>query len=146
MENSLKGVLITLTLAGLFITAVLSFIVLFPQEQGVSFASLQDNQTYLTISNLNTSIEAQLSNVDENIEQGYNQWDITQGFMGSNTIKQGSLSSAESYRTDIFSTLTIIATQLFDSSSPIIYVLGIFGSLTAGVLVYFLIKWVRQGE
>ena len=55
MDDSLRGVLITFTLSSLFIMAILSFITLFPQEQGIVFSNPSDNTSYLVMqANTNT--------------------------------------------------------------------------------------------
>lgn len=146
MEDNLSGILITVTLASLFITSILGYIVLFPQEQGVSFSDLESNNTYLTISQVNVSTESYLSSIDTETTKGFDQWDITQGFMGSNAIKQGSLSSTKSYTTNLFSVVKLLATKLFQANSPIVYAIMIISSLAGGVLIYYTIRFVRQGS
>jgi hypothetical protein len=150
MEDSLKGVLISLTVISLFITAVLSFVVIFPQEQGVSFSDPQSQSGYLTASNSATSqyssTQSQLESINNASDSGLDQWDFTVGFMGSNAVKQSSKAGVKSYSTNIFSTLTTIATQVFGKNSPVLYVIAVLLSLTTGFLVYLLIKFIRTGN
>jgi len=147
MEDGLKGVLITLTLASLFIMSILSFITQFPQEQGVVFESGEDSSVYLTIQGeADTGVANSLTSIKNETTVGFNQWDVTQGFMGSNTIKQTSGSGITSYATSMFSTLVIIATQLFGANSPIVYVIGVFSTLAAAYIIYLVVQFVRTGK
>lgn len=147
MEDSLKGVLVTLTVAALFTTCILSFIVIFPQEQGVSFADLQSNTTYLTIQN-NTDFgtEAELDTINNQSQSGFDQWDLTEGFMGSNTIKQNADTGVKDLNSNVFSTLLLIAKKLFGTGSPIIYALSILSGLSVAYITYLAIKFARQGQ
>lgn len=145
MENSLKGILVTVTIIGLFMTAILSFIVLFPQEQGITFSGAGQHG-YLTIAQTNTtSVENSLTSINNQSTNAFNQWDITQGFMGSNQLKQ-SQTSIFSMVTGVFTNLNIIATELFGQGSPILYALGILSLLASGYLIYAIILWVRTGR
>lgn len=152
MNDSLKGLLVTFVLASLFITSILSFITVFPQEQGVSFSSSQDNSSYLVIQGqIDTGTENNLNSIDNSTSTGFNEWDVTQGFMGSNTLKQSSGTNIKSYSTNIFSTLNIISNQLFSaygtgSNNPILYVIGIFAILAGTIITFLVIKWVRTGN
>lgn len=146
MEDSLKGFLVSATLIMMFITAVLSFIVIFPQEQGVSFTDSRSNSTYLVVEgqteqNLTTTLDT----IDNNSKTGFNNWDITQGYMGSNNLKQVSSKSTQDYKTSIFSVLLIIATQLFGSNSPIVWAIRVLLALAGTYLLYLVIKNVRTG-
>lgn len=147
MEDSLKGVLVTVTMISVFIMSILSFITLFPQEQGVIFSSGSDNQTYLTMqTEANTGALTNLQTIENQTTIGFNQWDVTQGFMGSNTVKQTSGTGIKAYASNLFSTLTIIATELFGANSPIVYVIGVLAVLAAGWLVYVVVQFVRTGR
>lgn len=150
MEDSLKGVLITLTIAALFITAILNFIVIFPQEQGVTFNDASSQSDYLVINNTAqtsmTDTTAELETLNNASSSAFNQWDITVGFMGSNTVKQASNQGIKSYSSNIFTNLNIIATQLFGSGSPVIYVIAVLLSLTSAFLIYQVITFVRTGR
>lgn len=146
MQDSLKGILITLTVIGLFITCILNFIILFPQEQGVTFNGLQDSNAYLTISQNNDSgTSTQLTNINNQTGNAFNQWDVTQGFMGSNTLKQ-SQGGITSLATNTFSSLQMVATQLFTANSPVVYALLIFAGLTTAYLIYAVIQFIRSGR
>ena len=148
MDDSLRGVLVTLTLISLFITAILSFITLFPQSQGYTFSDNPSKNTYLVVQNSidPSATTTQLTNIDTSTNTGFNQWDVTQGFMGSNTVKQTSAVGVRAYGTSIFTSLSIIATQVFSQNSPIVYAIGIFLILTLGYILYLTIQFVRQGR
>ena len=150
MEDSLKGILVTLTIAGLFIIAILNFIIMFPQEQGASFSDAPSQNNYLIMNasaqDMQTDIDSQLASNNNGTSDGFDQWDITQGYMGSNTLKQTSGSGITSYFSIITSNLRILATQVFGSNSPIIYVLAVLTALGIGYLIYAVIKFVRTGS
>jgi len=147
MDDSIKGVLIMVTVISLFITSILSFITLFPQEQGYTFSS-SENNTYLTIQDLTdtTTTSSYLDSVKNSSDSSFDNWDITVGYMGSNSMKQGTKTSINSYSTSIFSTLKIIATQLFGKNSPVLYVIAILLSLSISVIVYLTYKFIRTGN
>lgn len=148
MEDSLKGSLWALTIIGLFITAIFSFIVIFPQEQGVTFSG-GNQHTYLTINETATnsyqSTVTNLEAIEDSSNSAYNDWDITVGFLGTNPIKQGSSNNVKSYSANIMGTLKTIATQIFGSGSPVIYALTVITTFIAGYLIYVFIKFVRTG-
>ena len=145
MEDSLKGFLVTATMITIFITAVLSFVTLFPQEQGVSFTE-RENSTYLVIqAQSRQNVTSTLSTIENDTGNGFDQWDITQGFMGSNQIKQITSKNTKTYKTNIFSTIQIIATELFGANSPVIWVILVLSGLTGSYLIYLAIKNVRTG-
>jgi len=150
MEDSLKGILVTLTIAGLFIVAILNFVVMFPQEQGASFSDEPSQNNYLTTSanvqSMQNNVNSQLTSNNNASTEGFNQWDITQGFMGSNTIKQTSSGGISSYFSLIFSNLKILATQIFGSNSPVLYVLTVLMTLGIGYLIWAVYKFVRTGN
>jgi len=127
-------------------TAMLNFIVIFPQEQGVSFEG-SSNHSYLVIeSNKDLPINSSLSTINEQSEDSFNDWDVEVGFLGSNSIKQGSKQGVKSYTSNIFSNLLTIGTELFGENSPILYAIGIFFTLSLSYLVYIIIKFVRTGQ
>jgi len=145
MEDSLKGILTTFVLASLFAMAILSFITLFPTEQGIVFTG-SDSQAYLIMENAtDTGIVTQLSSIQNQSQGAFNAWDVTQGFMGSNQMKQSG-TGIFSFVTSLFSTLTIIAKQLFGWNSPVVYVIGVFSVLAISYVVYLLYKFVRTGN
>lgn len=145
MEDSLKGFLVTATMITIFITAVLSFITLFPQEQGVSFSG-RENSTYLVMQTQSRqNITSTLSTIENDTGNGFDQWDITQGFMGSNQIKQITSKNTKTYKTNIFSTIQIIATELFGANSPVIWVILVLSGLAGSYLIYLAIKNIRTG-
>lgn len=147
MEDSLKSFVAMMTMAGLFITAILSFIVIFPQGQGVSFQDAQSQSAYLTIQSNNSSgIDTQLTSIDNQTTTGFNDWDVTQGFMGSGTIKQTSGTGIKTYSTNVFSVISLVAGQLFDANSPILYVILVFSTFTGLYVIYLTYKFVRQGN
>jgi len=146
MENSLKGILVTLTIVGLFITSILNFIVLFPQEQGVTFDDAKSTHGYLIISqNNDTNTYSNLNTIKNNSEDSFDQWDITQGFMGSNQIAHNQ-KGVISMMTGTFNTLKVIATELFTANSPIVYAIIILTILGSTYMVYMIIKFVRTGS
>jgi hypothetical protein len=147
MEDSLKGILITVTIVSMFITAILNFIVIFPQEQGVSFTDPESQTGYLVISsNTDLGIDDSLTDIYNSTNQGFDQWDVTQGFMGSNTVKQASSSGIKGYSSNIFTNLNTVARQLFGSGSPVILVINILLGLTLSYIIYATIQFVRQGR
>jgi type II secretory pathway pseudopilin PulG len=146
IEDSFKGLLVTLTIIALFTTSILSFITLFPQEQGVSFNSLRENDAYLTISQMDLNTTESLSTIRNNSESAFNEWDITQGYMGTNTIKQGSSSGVKGYNNNIFSTIKLMASKVFGSNSPFVYAIGVLLTLSISVITYMIYKLVRQGQ
>lgn len=149
MEDSLKGLLIALTFISVFIIAIFSFIIGFPTEQGVVFTGDQ-NQTYLQINNANnnfkTATTEQLQSTNNATTTGFNQWDITVGFMGSNAVKQSSSGSALGQFRLIYTAIFTVATEVFKAGSPVLYVLGTFFLLILSVITYYVIKFVRSGN
>lgn len=146
MEDSLKGFLVTVTIIGLFITAVINFIVLFPQEQGVTFDDAQDQDAYLTIAEINdTGLVSNLETVNNQTENAFDQWDVTTGFMGTNQLKQGQ-GGIRTSTSNIFSNVRIIAVQLFTANSPIIYAILVISTLSISYLIYVIVKYVRTGN
>lgn len=147
MEDSLKGLIITLATIALFTTSMLSYIALFPQEQGISFSDTAGNNAYLVVQN-NTDVGTQtiLTTMNNNSQTAFNQWDITVGFMGSNTVKQTSASGVSGYVSNIFTQLTLMATMLFGTGSPIVYALAVISLVSLGTIIYVVIKFVRQGQ
>ena len=150
MEDSLKGILVTLTITGLFIVAILNFVVMFPQEQGATFSDEPSQNNYLiastNVQSMQNNVSSQLTSNNNASTEGFNQWDITQGFMGSNTIKQTSSGGISSYFGLIFSNLKILATQIFGSNSPVLYVLTVLITLGIGYLIWAVYKFVRTGN
>jgi hypothetical protein len=127
-------------------TAIMNFIVLFPQEQGVTFSDPSDSNSYLVMSQNNDSgTVSSLTSINNQSDSAFNQWDITTGFMGTNQLKQGK-SGIFSMITNTFSNIGIIAGQLFSSGSPIIYALLVMSVLTGGYLTYAFIKFLRTGN
>ena len=147
MEDSLKGIFLTLTLIGVFIIAMLNFIILFPEEQGVQFAG--DGNSYLSASNLTSSLASEttvnLNNLKNSSSGGYDQWDITVGFMGTNTVKQSSKSGITKVLTTTFTGLKVIAKQVFGSNSPIVWFIVTLSIVAGSYLIYALWKFVRTG-
>jgi hypothetical protein len=150
MEDSLKGSLIALVLSGIFITAILSFIVLFPQEQGVVFSDPSSQSDYLVVNqtayNLVTDTTSQLGSLNNATSDAFNQWDVTVGFMGSNTMKQSSAGGITTMVKKVFSTLITLATQIFGANSAVIYVLGILLLAALSYLTYQFFTFVRTGR
>jgi hypothetical protein len=150
MEDSLKGSLIALVLSGIFITAILSFIVLFPQEQGVVFSDPSSQSDYLVVNqtayNSVTDTTSQLGSLNNATSDAFNQWDVTVGFMGSNTMKQSSAGGITTMVKKVFSTLITLATQIFGANSAVIYVLGTLLLAALSYLTYQFFTFVRTGR
>jgi len=150
MEDSLKGVLIALTISGLFMIAILNFIIMFPQEQGATFSDAPSQYNYLTtagnVQNASNDMTDQLVDINNNTEKGFNQWDITVGFMGSNAVKQASSTGIKGYFSLIFNNLSILVTQVFGANSPVLYALAVLMSLGTAYLIYMVIKFIRTGN
>jgi len=145
MDDSLRGVLVSLTLIGLFITCILNFIVLFPQEQGVTFTG-QGQHGYLTMAeNNDTEVIPNLDTIKNNTESAYDQWDVTQGFMGTNQLKQ-SQGGIFTMLTKVFTSISTIAKELFTSNSPIVYAVMVFFTLASAYLFFLLVQFVRSGR
>jgi len=143
MEDSLRGLLITLTIIGLFVTAILNFIYLFPLEQGISFSN---NNGYVTIqNNTNTQTLNDLTTIQNSSSNSFNSWDVTVGFMGSNQLKQGQ-GNIISMMTNTGKQITLIATLLFTANSPIVYAIGIIILMGGIYAVYLIIKFIRSGN
>ena len=145
MEDSLKGALVTATIITLFITCIISFITIFPQEQGIVFTDIEQSQ-YLAMADVDSDAEQTLTDINNQSQTALDQWDITEGFMGSNTIKQSTKGGVTSYSNNIFANLKIIATQVFGANSPVLYAIGVFLALTTLYIVYLVIKFVRTGS
>jgi hypothetical protein len=145
MEDSLKGMYITAGIVGLFIMAIFNFVVLFPQEQGVTFSGESGN-AYMTVSSLNdTEVVENIQLTNNQSENAFNEWDVTTGFMGTNQLKQGQGGIKNSI-TNSYTSLKTVALELFTSGSPIVYALAVFFTLALGYLTYAIIKFVRTGN
>jgi hypothetical protein len=145
MEDSLKGLLITATIIGLFFTCIINFIVLFPQEQGVVFTGQQQNNYLTMVSNNGNGTQQQLNTLNNQSGSAFEQWDVTQGFMGSNQVKQGQ-GGLLTMITSIFTNLGIVSSVLFANSPAIVYTLGILTTLSIAYFGYALYKFVRTGN
>ena len=147
MEDSAKGILITITLAMLFITCIVNFLIMFPREQGITFTDTTSGNAYLQMQGLDSYDETQtsLTSLNSKLSNGTDNWDITVGFMGSNAIKQGSTDIVGS-SSNVFKNLRVMAIQVFGANSPIIYVLYVISLLAIGFLIYAIIKFVRSGN
>jgi len=145
MEDSMKGLLITVTVISIFIMGVMGFLKEFPENQGVTFSG-QNNNTYLITDELfNNDPEQSLELVQNQTDIGFDQWDIEIGFMGSNTQK-GSKEGTASYIRYTFTQLTTMANEIFGENSPVLIVLGILLTLSLTVGTYIFIKFIRTGS
>ena len=144
MEDSLKGWLLMLTIVGLFITCIINFVTIFPQEQGVSFSGV-DQGKYLVVKGINADPTTSLSTINNQSKEGFDQWDVTQGFMGSNSIKQSSKTETTSYSSNVFSNVLTLAKQVFGEGSPVIYVIGVLMAFAGTYIIYLTIKFIRTG-
>ena len=148
MQDSAKGLFITITLIFIFIMAILNFITLFPSEQGVNVTLNEDENSHSfqvaqqNVVNPSPYIEGMQNDTDE----GYKEWDITEGFMGSNTIKQTSKTGIKTQIGMIYYSLKSIATDLFGDNSPVIVVFGILFSAIMVIIFYYAFKWIRTGS
>jgi hypothetical protein len=147
MDDSLRGVLVAGTLCAIVVVAILNFIVLFPQEQGMVFSDNQSSVSYgvLNQSTMQTDVSGSLTTTNNKSNNAFNDWDVTTGFMGTNTIKQG--------QTGVFDFVTITTTQvllmattLFGANSPIVWALGVIILMIGGYIIYLIVQFVRQGR
>jgi hypothetical protein len=118
---------------------------MFPQEQGITFSGQEQSQ-YLAMANVSSDPTGELTTIENSSKEGFDQWDVTQGFMGSNSIKQSTKSGITGYSNNIFSNIKIMATQLFGANSPVLWVINILLVLTTSYLVYLTIKFIRTGN
>lgn len=148
MEDSAKGLYITLGVIFIFILCITQFTTQFPLDQGVNFSSMDGEQSsqYLTMANLDTNPSNTLETSNNLSQTGFDQWDVTQGFMGSNSIKQASQGSFTSQVSMIFNNLKSMATSLFGANSPVLVVLGLLLTMGLGYIIYVIIKFVRTGN
>ena len=144
MEDSVKGMIVTFTLIGIFILAITSFVFQFPQEQNYVFSE-SDNVTYLV---LNQTEVPSLDGIGNSSDSGYSKWDIEVGQMGSNTQKS-SKTSVTSYVGSAITSIKVLAYEVFTTDSgsihPVIVVLGILTSLAGVYITYLFIKFIRTG-
>jgi hypothetical protein len=126
---------------------IVNFITLFPIEQGVNISASggSDAQGYLTFTNMVTNPSSTIESMNNDTETGFDQWDVTQGFMGSNSIKQSSTSGFTSQATLIYTNLKSMVIELFGINSPVFIVLGILFSMAIGYFTYMVIKFIRTG-
>jgi len=148
MEDSFNGMLVSFAIIGIFILGITNFILMFPTEQGFVFTEV-DNETYLTLNDLSTTTTiTNLSSIDTSLSEGYEDWDIEIGYMGSNTQKS-SKSTSNTYYSNVISTIQILANEVFSttngSSHPVIIVLGILSTLGVMVGTIVFIKFIRTG-
>ena len=147
MENSLSGLVIALTIVALFSTSMVSYIALFPVEQGVTLSDSASRTAYAIMSNnTDAGTTATLTNLNNATASSFDQWDITTGFMGSNAIKQSQKTGISGYTSNIFAQLSVMALLVFGSGSPIVYALSVITLLALGYGTYTIIKFVRQGQ
>lgn len=144
MEDSLKGVLVALTLIGLFIISVVNFIFLFPQEQGFVFEQNKSDDVLELKKKVSPDLLGNLEKNKNITENAYSQWDITEGFMGSNQLKNSQNSLGTMIR-ETFSNFLAFSSLLFGRESPFSYALIILSSMSLGYLFYLFIKWIRTG-
>lgn len=148
MEDSAKGLYMALTIIFVFMMCILNFITLFPLEQGVFFnnsISPEEANQYLTVRSIDSNPQEILISVNNDSEQGFDQWDVTQGFMGSNTIKQNTQGGFTDQMNLIFGNIEIMAVSVFGANSPVVIVLGIFLTAALGLVIYYVVKYIRTG-
>jgi len=144
MEDSFKGLIIATTLVVIFMASIFGFITGFPEQQGMTFSE-KDNQTYIVMQNIDMEGSSELETLNNQSNDGFAAWDITQGFMGSNTQK-GAKSGSENYALNTFDKLKLVSDQLFDANNPVSWVLGILTTLLGLYITYVFIKFVRTGN
>lgn len=145
MEDSMKGLLVSLGLLSLFIMGILNFIVYFPQEQGVTFDN--DSKYLETINITNYQVSSSLANISNSTFTSYDEWDLEVGWMGSNTQK-GSTGTIVEYKDNIFTVLTSLAEQVFSTKEgvhPVLYVIGTLGAMVGIYIIFLAIKLARSG-
>lgn len=147
MEDTLKGMIITGTLIGIFILAIVNFSVGFPVDQGVSF---NNSQKYLSFQSLNDEVTPDsLRNIQNQSDSSFKDWDVTVGFMGTNQIKDnkggivglisGVISNMKTMASYVFSTTT-------SSDHPVMQVfvlLTLMATIYGGYMVSQLIRTGR---
>lgn len=144
-DDSLRGTIISLALIGIVITCIVNFIILFPQEQGMTFSGTSQSDYLQAQLNNNLDVNNSLDTLQSQTSDAFSQWDITQGFMGTNQLKQGQ-GNVISMATNTFANLRLLATQLFTSNSPIVWALIMISGLVSVYLIYVIIKFVRTGS
>jgi hypothetical protein len=150
MEDSFKGMWVTITIIAIFIMCIVNFIVLFPGEQGFTL-SHKDNQSQYVIENINQGyVQERIDTAEAASKAGYDAWNIEVGFMGSNTQKS-SRGNIFSYIGDIFTNLKTMAYELFGidggfTEHPIVIVFGILIGLVGLYITYLTIKFIRTGN
>jgi len=148
MENSFKGAWVTTVLVSVFVISIVMFIIQFPIEQGFELNS-ENNETYYTLRSIsNDYIPENINITQEDLNEGYDNWDIEVGFMGSNTLKKGK-TNMFSYIGQTINNVKIMARELFSTSDgsthPIIWVLGVLAGLFGVYVTYLIIKFIRTG-
>ena len=149
MQDSAKGLLIAGITITLFILAMTSFIIQFPTDEGYNFSS-GDNYTVNKINTINSG-NTQLTDLNNNLDNGTNSWDITVGFMGTNTLKQGTKKSWTDYITNAWDNLVTLSKEVFniageDNQTPVMIIIGIIGIGIAAYITLVVIKFIRTGN
>lgn len=150
MAENLVDLLKANALILLFTLCIMSFIFLLPIQQGFTFSSEQDNNTYLfmnyTASSIGGNATTKLTNYDNATSQGYTDWDITVGFMGSNAMKESTSFGIRDYFKYASSQVKNIAVNTFGSNSPIVQAISFFIALNFIILTIVVIKFLRSGQ
>lgn len=142
----MRGVLIAITIIGLFMTAVINFIVVFPDALNMEFMTQADSNAYLMIQGSNNNqTQQELQTLQANESKAFNEWDVTTGFMGSNQLKQnqGQVGISAS---NIFLNLGNIAGLLWNQSPVVVYVLGTLTLLVSIYIGYLIVQFIRSGR
>lgn len=149
MENSVMGYIITFALIFIFLLGFTNFLIMFPVEQGFDFSE-SDNDTYATLQKMNIrqNVTSSLSNIENQTDTGWDNFDVEVGFMGSNTQKSAE-SGFSTYLKRVVTTLRIIASQVFTTESgslhPVMVVISIIVSLIGILSVLIFYKFIRTG-
>jgi len=145
MEDSMKGMLITFTIVGIFIMSIINFTIMFPVEQGFVFSQV-DNTTYLTLAKMTYP---NLTDLSDTADVGFNEWDLEVGYMGSNTQK-ASKEASSSYVSNVVNSFDVVISEVFTTADgsihPMVIVFGILTSMLGVYVTFLFIKFLRTGN
>jgi len=144
MEDSLKGYLTMIVVSCIFVMAVTGFMIGFPRGVGVTFTG-ESGEIYNQINNLSQTSDTDLGVISNQTESGFKDWDITVGFMGSNTQKS-TKAGVTSYSKNVFSNVNTIARILFGANSKIVWVIDTLIVLVGITVTLLFIKFLRTGN
>ncbi len=136
----------------IFIIGMVNFVILFPQEQGFTFEE-KDNIIWVSldksISESVTTVNLDINKTVTDADEGFDQWDIEIGFMGSNTQKSIK-NSLTGYTKGVVNMIGVILDQLFNVNNardhPVFIVLSIVLVAITFTIIYVVIKIVKTGS